>query len=385
MAVKSSDVRNAEAVRVADSASGPAFQDREGRAAQEESVLKFGMVGAGAIAQTGFDGITMSGAAEVIAIADISQKRREAYAARNKVPRIFADAASLFREKDLDAVYIAVPNALHAPLAVAALEAGKHVILEKPFATSYAEAREVIEAASKAKRLFSLGMNQRFTPGAQRIRALTEKGYFGDIYRLRAFWRRRSGIPSLGTWFGNRRLAGGGCFLDLGVHMVDLAMWTADNFDVESVSGAVTTRFGNRGLGRGTWGNSDPEGLPFDVDDGASAFIRMKNGAVLQVEITWAAHQLEGDVYNLELFGSEAGARVYPGEIYRHDSTLDAAVNISGLGTPLRYPAADRFVNFVKAIRGEEPLCVTHEQALAVQRVIDAVYESSALRKEIRL
>ena len=346
-------------------------------------MLKFGMVGAGAIAQTGFDGVTMSGAAEVVAIADVNQKRREAYAARNKVPRVFADAASLFREKDLDAVYIAVPNALHAPFAVAALEAGKHVILEKPFATSYAEARGVIDAASKARRLFALGMNQRFTPGAQRIRALTEKGYFGEIYKLRAFWRRRSGIPSLGTWFGNRRLAGGGCFLDLGVHMLDLAMWTADNFEVESVSGAVTTRFGNRGLGRGTWGNSDPEGLPFDVDDGATAFVRMKNGAVIQVEISWAAHQLQNDIYNLELFGTEAGARAFPGEIYRYDQALDAPANITGLATPLRYPEANRFVNFVKAIRDEEPLCVTHEQALAVQRVIDAVYESSAARKEI--
>jgi len=348
-------------------------------------MLKFGIVGAGAISQTGFDGIVMSGAAEVIAVADTSEKRREAFAARNKVPRRFADAASLIREKDLDAVYIAVPNALHAPFAIAALESGKHVILEKPFATGYEEAREVVNAASRAKRLFTVGMNQRFTEGAQRIRALTEKGYFGDIYKARAYWRRRSGIPTLGTWFGNRRLAGGGCFLDLGVHMVDLAMWTAGNFDADRVSGAVTTTFGNRGLGRGTWGKSDPAGMPFDVDDGAAAFIRMKNGAVIQVEINWAAHQEENESYNVDLFGSQAGAKVYPGEIYVHDVALDAPANITCLGVPLLYAEANRFVNFVKAVRGEEPLCVTTEQALAVQRVIDAVYESSATRREVAL
>ena len=189
----------------------------------------------------------------------------------------------------------------------------------------------------------------------------------------------------MGTWFGSRKLAGGGCFLDLGVHMVDLAMWTSANFDAESVSGAVTTKFGNRGLGRGDWGRSDPEGLAFDVEDNAIAFIRMKNGAVIQVEISWAAHQKEQDTFNLELLGSEAGARVYPGEIYLHDSVLDAPANITGLGMPLRYPEADRFVNFVKAIRDEEKPCVTHEESLKVQQVIDAVYASSDTRREVRL
>ena len=348
-------------------------------------MLKFGIIGAGAISQSGYDGITMSGAAEVVAVADTSEKRLKEFAALNKVPRTFPDAAGLIRDKDLDAVYIAVPSAFHAPFATQALEAGKHVLLEKPFATSYAEAQGVIDAAVKARKIFMVGMNQRFTEGAQRIRALTEKGYFGDIYRLRAFWRRRSGIPALGTWFSSRKLAGGGCLLDIGVHMLDLAMWTANNFDVESVSAAVTTKFGNRGLGRGTWGKSDPEGLSFDVEDGASAFIRMKNGAVIQAEINWAAHQKENDSYNLELFGSEAGARVYPGEIYTWDKALNAAATIADLGTPLTYPEANRFVNFVKAIRGEEKPCVTHEESLKVQRVIDAAYESSAAHREVRI
>jgi predicted dehydrogenase len=348
-------------------------------------MLKFGIIGAGMISQSGYDGLTKSGAAEITAIADINGPRLKDFAARNKVPRQFADAPSLLREKDLDAVYIAVPNVLHAPIAIAALEAGKHVILDKPFATSLADAQKVIDAAVKAKKLFMLGMNQRFTEGAQRIRALTEKGYFGDIYRLRAFWRRRSGIPRLGTWFGSKAQAGGGCFLDIGVHMLDLAMYTSANFEVESVSGAVYTKFGNRGLGEGSWGSSEPEGHPFDVDDCALAFVRMKNGATIQVEISWASHQKDDDVYNMELFGSEAGATVYPGEVYRHDTTLNAPADFAHLGTPLRYPAANRFVNFVKAIRGEEKPCVTHEEALKVQRVIDAVYESAATRREVRI
>ena len=230
-----------------------------------------------------------------------------------------------------------------------------------------------------------VGMNQRFEEGPQKVKAAAERGYFGDIYRMRAFWRRRSGIPRLGTWYGNRKLSGGGCFLDIGVHMLDLALWLAGNFDPESVCGAAYTTFGNRGLGQGSWGASDPEGLPFDADDCTLAFLRMKNGAVVQLEISWAAHQKENQSYNVELFGSEAGALAYPGEVYRFEEALAANADIPRIGLPIRYPHKNRFVNFVRAIRGEEEPCVTPEQSLAVQRIIDAVYESSTTRREVRL
>jgi len=348
-------------------------------------VLKFGIIGAGAIAASGVEGAALSGAAETVAVADADPRRLAAFAREHSIGRTFAKAEDLIGDQGIDAVYVAVPNAFHAPYAIAALEAGKHVILEKPFAVSYAEARKVVEAARRSGKVFTVGMNQRFTENAQRIRALAERGYFGRIYRLRAYWRRRWGIPRLGTWFGSRALAGGGCFMDLGVHVLDLALWTAGDFDAESVSGSVYTTFGNRGLGQGDWGASMPEGLPFDVDDGALAFIRLRSGAAVQVEISWAAHQKEADRHDVELFGTEAGARVCRGEVYRFDGDLGANVAIRGLGLPLRYAPANRFVNFFRAILGEEELCVTHAQALKVQRLIDAVYESAAARREVRL
>jgi predicted dehydrogenase len=348
-------------------------------------VLKFGIIGAGMIAPSGVEGATKSGVAEVVAVADIHPGRLSAFAAKHGITKTYPKAEDLIRDRGIEAVYIAVPNAFHAPYALAALEAGKHVILDKPFATSYAEAARVVEAARKSGKVFTVGMNQRFVEGAQKIRALAERRYFGEIYRMRAFWRRRWGAPRLGTWFGNRKLSGGGCFLDVGVHMLDLALYTAGDFDAESVTGAVYTKFGNRGLGEGGWGASDPEGMPFDVDDCALAFIRMKSGASVQVEISWAALQKEDSSYNVEIFGTEAGAQVYPGEVYRFDGDLGAHVEAGNLKVPLKYPHANRFVNFFRAIRGEEELCVTHEQALKVQRIIDAVYESAAAHREVRL
>jgi predicted dehydrogenase len=111
----------------------------------------------------------------------------------------------------------------------------------------------------------------------------------------------------------------------------------------------------------------------------------MKSGAVIQVEISWVAHQGEDDNYNVELFGTEAGAKLYPGEVYRFDTDLSAQVNVPRLGVPLLYPHCDRFVNFVRSILGQEEPCVSHAEALTVQRIIDAVYQSAETHREVRL
>jgi predicted dehydrogenase len=348
-------------------------------------MLKFGIVGAGMIAQSGFDGITASEAAEVVSIADPHQGRAEEFALRNRLPTVRSDAKDLFRDPSLDALYIATPTAYHAPYAIAALEAGKHVILEKPFAFSYADARRVADAAAAARKTFMLGMNFRFEKSTQLVRSLTERGYFGEIHRIRAFWRRRFGAPRLGTWFGNKKLAGGGCFMDIGVHMIDLALWTSGNFDVASVSAAVYSKFGSRGLGEGSWGASTPEGIPFDVEDSASAFLRMKNGASVQIEVSWVAHQKKDDAHGVEIFGTEAGASLPPVEIYRLDKDLAAPVDVARIGLPLSHPHCNRFINFVRALQGIEQPCVTMDQALRVQQVIDATYQSAASGREVLL
>ncbi len=348
-------------------------------------MVKFGVVGAGMIAQIGLDGIRASGDAEVVAIADPHTGRAQELARRGGVRSVFADAADIFRDVSIDAVYIATPTVHHAPYAIAALSAGKHVLLEKPFALSYAEARRVVDAAEASGKTFMLGMNFRFEQGSQQVRALAERGYFGEIHRMRACWRRRSGAPRLGTWFGSRELAGGGCLMDIGVHMIDLALWTSGNFEVRSVSAAVYSKFGSRGLGQGAWGASTPEGIPFDVDDSASAFLRMKNGATVQVETSWVAHQKEDDAHGVELFGTEAGARLLPAEIYRRDEELSAPVDVTRLGVEVPYPHCSKYVNFVRALQDLEQPCVTAHQALTVQRIIDAAYQSAESGREVVL
>ena len=358
-------------------------------------MVKVGIIGAGMIAFDGIEGFQNSGIAEVLAIADQHQGRAEEYAKKYNIPRVYNKIEELLADKDIEGVYIALPNKFHVPVSLAALEAGKHVICEKPMAMSLAEGQKVAEALKGKNLKFMIGQNQRFNADSQKIKCLAEQGYFGDLYHAKAYWRRRNGAPKKGTWFGSQELAGGGCILDIGVHMLDLSLFIMDNFAAESVSGASYSKLANRGLGFGGWGKSDDDNIPFDVDDLSCALIKLKGGATVALDVSWASHTEHDDLNNIDFYGSEAGAQCYPAKIFTFDRTLRCNINVelkggatqesSFSGLPLRYPHCNRFVNFARAIRGEEELGVKLEQSLQVQRILDAIKESAQTGHEVRL
>ena len=169
--------------------------------------IRFGLVGAGQIADISAGEINDHKQGTVVAAHDLSSDRLEELASKHNIAHSFATSEELFACEEVDAVYIAVPNKFHAPLAIQALQAGKHVILEKPFAMNLPEAEKVAAVARSSGKCFTLGMNLRFFEEVQRIRSLIEEGELGEIYHGKAYWFRRSGIPKLCTWFGNKELA----------------------------------------------------------------------------------------------------------------------------------------------------------------------------------
>lgn len=348
------------------------------------NILNFGLIGAGQIAWPSARSINSHASARVVAAQDLNPERLNKLSEENQIPRQYARSEELFADPEVDAVYIAVPNKFHAPLAKQALEAGKHVILEKPFAFNATEATEVIECAQKNGKVFTLGMNQRFNPDSLKIYDLAQKGVLGDIYHAKAFWFRRSGIPKLGTWFGKKALSGGGSLYDIGVHLLDLCLFTMDNFKPVTVSGSTYTKFGNRGLGEGSWGHSEREHPEFDVDDFASSLIRFENGATVTLDVSWACHAEEGNRNDVHLYGSEAGARCYPAKLFRYGEKPGEYTVVENPDAELPF-TPDRFHNFINHILDGETLCVTPEQALVVQRILDAIAESSATGREIQL
>lgn len=343
--------------------------------------VRFGFIGAGQIAHHSAGIVNKHPHGRVVAVQDTDAARAALIAEKHGIPSVCRDAAEVFANPEVDAVYIAVPNKFHAPLVLAALEAGKHVLIEKPLAMNATEGAAMIEAARKADRLLLVGMNQRYIPASQTIRAAVAAGEAGEIYHAKAYWWRRSGIPKIGTWFTNRALAGAGACNDIGVHALDACLFLIDNFDPVAVTGATYAKFGPRGLGEGGWGHSDRVHTEFDVDDFATAFIRMRNGATVTLEAVWAAHCADEQKFGVDVYGTDAGFSLDPLE-YRHAGDEGYVIE-KDFERPLALPHCERFHNLINHLSEGEELLVKPSQVLVVQKILDAINESSRTGREV--
>jgi predicted dehydrogenase len=294
---------------------------------------------------------------------------------------------------ELDAVSIALPNHLHAPATIAAFQAGKHVLCEKPLATSAAEAEAMCVAAQAAGKTLMVCFNYRFREDARWLKSLESTGQFGKLYFARSGWSRNSGIPGMGTWFTQKELAGGGPLIDLGVHILDLTLWLMGYPKVVSVSGATFSEFGPRGMKTFAGGTRlAPAGSKFDVEDLAAGFIRFENGRALSIETSWGTHTKPGkDDYYVTLFGSEGGSELYVANYIDRDTvsfftekggspvTVRPNIVTRGGGHTL---AVNHFVECLQ--QGVQPEA-SGEQGLALMKIIDALYESARTGHEVQV
>jgi len=348
------------------------------------TTIRIGVVGAGEIGRLTARDFARHASANVVAVTDVNRDRAAELADRHSAT-VCDSSRQLFERDDVDAVYAAVPNKFHEAVACEALNAGKHLMLDKPFAINLAAAERIVQSATANDRILFLGMNQRFERNVQRARLLSEAGAFGNIYHVKAYWRRRQGIPRMGSWFTNKETAGGGALLDIGVHVLDVALHLLDNFEPTSVSGVAFTRFGNRGLGEGGWGRSEREFETFDVDDFATALIRLEGGQVISLEAAWALHQPTGNEHDVLIYGEDAGMAVYADQLFRGGPDGEYQL-IQGAATdPIPAPHCNRAHHFVNVLLGLEQQLVSVDEALAVQKILDAIYQSSATGREVVL
>jgi predicted dehydrogenase len=346
--------------------------------------LRCAVIGTGGFGLAHLDSILHCPRASAVAIAEINPERLKEAADRYKIARAYADYHDLLDQPDIDAVTIATPNHLHARVALDALQARKHVLLEKPMAMNAKEAAKVVEAAKKMRRTFMVAQNFRFNRHSQTAKAIVERGDLGEVYHARCFWLWRSNIPRIGSWFTQKQFAGGGCTADLGTHMLDLGLHLLGEFDVKSVSAQMFAKFGPRGLGETDWGKSmvDPK-KPFDVEDYSLALLRLKSGRALTLAISWAGyHAPDAREYGVDLLGTQAGLSLFPARLYRPGPNGYEAIH---LALPIIAHSEDRIHHFVTcALEGKKPL-VLPEESLKVQQVLDAIYASAATGKEVRL
>ena len=352
--------------------------------------LRVGVVGLGYAGEQHLKNFVRMPNVEAVALAGLEEDRLRELGGLYGVPNLYRSWEDLVARDDLDVVSIGAPNHLHAPIAIAALRGGRHVLCEKPLARTGAEAEGIVRAAREADRAVHIAFTQRERGDVQALKRHVEEGNLGRIYHAKATWMRRNGIPGMGGWFTSKEMAGGGPLIDLGVHMVDMALFLMGDPEVESVSCATYAELGPRG--RGGW-----KGIgvmtgddAYEVEDLATAFIRLSGGATLNLETGWAVYREPSDDFGVTLYGTDGGAEMKV-KNYGTSDTVRIFTDVAGVPAvviPEIEPREGHHAvvrRFVEAIRGGDWTGQHGEDGLDRARIIDACYASALQNREVSL
>ena len=355
--------------------------------------LRAGVVGLGWAGEQHLKNYQRMPNVEVKAIAGLEVERLRQLGNDYGVSDLYESWEDLVARDDLDIVSVATPNHLHAPISIAAFDAGKHVLCEKPLARTGAEAEGIVNAARRAGRVLEIAFTQRERGDVQTLRRHVEEGNLGRVYHAKATWLRRDGIPGMGSWFTDKNMAGGGPLIDLGVHMVDMALFLMDEPEVEAVSCATYAELGPRG--RGSRANDDDNtktiiGDAYEVEDLATAFIRLSGGATLNLEAGWAAYRESSDDFGVTLYGTDGGAELKV-KNYGTRDTVRIYTDVAGVPAVVAPEIMPReghrgvVRRFIETIRGGDWEGHHGEEGLRRTRVIDACYASAFQNREISM
>lgn len=349
------------------------------------SKIKVGIIGVGSISNEHIKAYQKNENVELYAFCDINEEQLNMMGDKYGVDRRFTDMNDMLALEEIDAVSVCTWNSAHAPCTIAALNAGKHVLCEKPMATSKEEAEKMKEAAEKNGKLLMIGFVRRFGNDCAILKDFIENDYFGDLYYSKATYLRRKGSP--GGWFGNKELSGGGPLIDLGVHVIDLVRYLMGKPKPISVYGATFNKLGDRShikdkAGYSSSGKSDKD--VFNVEDLATGMIRFDNGAVLQVEASFSLN-LKQDKGEIELFGEKAGAKLSP-ELELYSEQNGYMTNVT-LTTPTALSFDNLFANeinhFVSCVTDNTTCISTAQDGIEIMAILDALYESAKTGHEV--
>ncbi len=359
--------------------------------------LRVGVVGLGWAGQQHLAAYDAHPDTTIVALAGLEDGPRAKLAAKYGIEHAVAGWKDLLKVQGLDAVSVCVPTFLHAPIAIAALKGGLHVLSEKPIALDGAEAQRMVKAARKADRVLDVAFNHRQRGDIQKLKALIDEGRLGRPYYAKAWWLRRTGIPTVGSWFTRRELAGGGPLVDIGVHVLDWSLFLLGDPKVVAVSASTYDLLATNGFGAGSSGGykgktgaGDGEAPKFDVEDLASVFMRLQDGGTLLVEASWAAHRRDGDEFGITMYGTDAGAELIVDD-YAPQGDLQLFTDDGGEAVVTRVPVkrgrAHKAVieQFVDKIHAGDWRSYDGAGAAALARVVDACYLSAAEQREVRL
>lgn len=349
-------------------------------------VLRVGVVGLGWAGETHIKAYNTLPNVQVVAAADPRGERLNEIGSTYKVPNLYSDYLALIARDDLDIVSVATPNHLHAPVAIAALESGKHVLSEKPLARSLSEGEAMVKAAIDNRRVLKVAFNHRQRGDVQVLKSFIDQGGLGRVYHAKATWMRRAGIPGMGGWFTTREMAGGGPLIDLGVHVLDMALYLLNEPEVVAVTAATYAELGPRGRGS----RADRIASVYEVEDLATAFIRLADGVSLLLEASWAVYGKNNDDFGVSLYGTEGGAEIDI-KNYVWQDTLRIFTDTGGVPAEIRpqvyrgegHAAVAR--DFINIVRGGDWSSHVGLEGLRRTQIIEACYMSAQQGREVAL
>jgi predicted dehydrogenase len=347
----------------------------------EVKPFRVGFIGAGGIARTHMKYLNQIPGAEIVAAADVVEDNLTKAKNEYRVQRSYSDYMEMLKaEKEMDAVSVCTPNGLHAPNSIAASEAGKHVLVEKPMAMSAKEGQKMLDAANRAGKQLVVGFQYRFSPQSQFVREYVSTGQLGNIMYVRCQALRRRGIPNWGV-FGRKELQGGGPMIDIGVHIIEAAHYCIGSPQPVAASGQTWTYHGNKPSAvRSVWPNWDHK--TYNVEDMAVGQIRFANGCILTIEASFVAH-LEKDVFNFQVFGEKGGANWETTQVFHDVGNYMLNSSVGYVGSWDHWEKKMR--HFVDVCRDGAPNESSGEQGLMVQKMLDGVYASSTAGKEVQI
>ena len=352
-------------------------------------IVRVGIIGCGGIANgKHMPALSKLKNVKMVAFCDIIEKK--ALAAREKFGTpdcaVYTDYKKLLEDKSIDVVHVLTPNRSHSFITVDALEAGKHVMCEKPMAINSAEAQKMLDAAKRTGKKLTIGYQSRHRTDSLFLKGEVEAGTFGDIYYAKATAIRRRAVPTWGV-FLNEYEQGGGPLIDIGTHALDLTLWTLDNYKPKYCVGTTYHALNDQTDQGNAWGSWDP--AKFTVEDSAFGFIVMENGATIILETSWALNTLDVGEVRTMICGTSAGIdnwdgvrinRVHAGRMTVERPDLGTGGVAFYDGTSCTPEVMEQKV-FYSAIQNGTPLVTLPEQALVVSQILEAIYISAKTGK----
>lgn len=354
---------------------------------------KVGIIGCGGIANgKHMPAISKIEEVEMVAFCDIVIKKAKKAAKEYGTDdaKVYEDYKELLKDDSIDVVHVLTPNDAHSPITVAALEAGKHVMCEKPMAKTAEGARKMVEAARKTGKKLSIGYQNRYRSDSKYLHNACQDGVLGDIYFAKAHAIRRAAVPTWGV-FIDEEAQGGGPLIDIGTHALDLTLWMMDNYQPKYVVGTSYRELADneeksKANAFGPWDTDE-----FTVEDSAFGFIVMENGATIILESSWALNTLDTGEAKTTLCGTLAGADMRDGlringQKYGKHYVENPQLGAGGVdfyeGESMS-PGELEARTFYDAVLYDKPLVVKPEQALVVTEILEAIYKSAKTGKPV--